>query len=60
MENITKPRLKLRKSAVEARAKQLIEAAGGTFLHINWKKRTVHFLTPKNQKQVDSLRFDFR
>lgn len=57
MENITPPKLKIRKGAVERRAKQIIEAAGGTFISISWSKMTVHFLTPKGQKKVDSLYF---
>ncbi len=58
--NTQKSRLKLRKGAVERRAKQLIEAAGGTFISINWNKQTVHFLTPSKQKKVDNISFRFR
>jgi len=52
--------LKLRKKEVEARAKASIESGGGTFLRINWKKTSVHFLTPGGAKRVESLSFRFR
>lgn len=50
---------KLRKNAVAQRVKAIIEGYGGSFLRINWKKGTVHFLTPTNNKKTDSLGIKF-
>jgi hypothetical protein len=50
-------RIKLRKGEVERRVKTSIERAGGVFISINWKKRTVHFLSPNKERLVDSLNF---
>lgn len=54
------PRMKIRKGEVERRVKASVEAAGGTFIKINWKKDLVHFLTPKGTKKAEFLNFTFR
>ena len=52
--------LKLRKHEVERRVKATIEANGGTFIRINWKKTMVHFLTPTHVKKAEYLSFRHR
>jgi len=48
-------RIKLNKTEVERRVQASIERHGGTYLYVNWKKRTVHFISPKGVRMTDLL-----
>ena len=38
--------------------KQIVELAGGQLLKINWKNRTMHLLTPTNNKIVELIPYE--
>lgn len=46
---------KREKRKKEANGKQVIAERGGTFLKINWNKRTVHYLSHSGQKKTGNI-----
>lgn len=46
---------KVRKGVFEQYARAQVEKMGGIFLHINWKKKRVHYLTKTGAKETTTV-----